>query len=654
MSNSLDLVTNGVPKVISSTDCGYCHGKKTPIENGYSLESYRSIYRDYINNTSNTNTNTNTKDVKSDLKKDKKRDKRDKVDKNDESEAIKLFNHYPNNVTLGLSTEIISPEIYEILMNKGFRRSGNFIYRPDLIRNCCRLFTIRTNLSLLKPTKEHRHTINKFINEINDIKPETVKKKVKNEKFDIFKIINTENEFIKSGRTNKFKSVLEPANFTKEKFELYKKYQSTIHTDKEEDVTERGFKNFLCSSPFTEKYLRTVHQDTKGLSKEEMIQNDKNIKYWENLNKWRDDGFEKNHKDKLEFVGPVHECYYLDDKLIAIAVLDFLPNSISSVYFIWDYSYSKLGLGTLSAIREILLTFKLNKDYYYLGYYLSDCQKMKYKSKFSGEILDLNSNKYFQLDKIEEIIKDGLLFSMDKENDNYKENFIHGLPKLYDAKKDGEFINNSEFLYGFKAMNANKEKINKIFGKLNDKINNFFQKFGLDIKLKEQDDFKIWEDVDNSFDKYKVFSLPKVSPGLISLQQMYDEILPKLLDEEDEDESYSESETGSEGSETGSETGSDSGSETGSEAEAETETEPEIPTNNKAVKFKLFLSEIDEMIKFEINDKEINKLIIYFKYLGINEKWLNIIFNKIINNLFNLIRFFGPEVMFNFNSIIVI
>ncbi|GME75649.1 unnamed protein product [[Candida] boidinii] len=279
---------------------------------------------------------------------------------------------------------------------------------------------------------------------------------------------------------------------------------------------------------------------------------------------------------------------------------------------------------------------------------------MKYKSKFSGEILDLNSNKYFQLDKIEEIIKDGLLFSMDKENDNYKENFIHGLPKLYDAKKDGEFINNSEFLYGFKAMNANKEKINKIFGKLNDKINNFFQKFGLDIKLKEQDDFKIWEDVDNSFDKYKVFSLPKVSPGLISLQQMYDEILPKLLDEEDEDESYSESETGSEGSETGSETGSDSGSETGSEAEAETETEPEIPTNNKAVKFKLFLSEIDEMIKFEINDKEINKLIIYFKYLGINEKWLNIIFNKIINNLFNLIRFFGPEVMFNFNSIIVI
>ncbi|GMF08227.1 unnamed protein product [[Candida] boidinii] len=252
---------------------------------------------------------------------------------------------------------------------------------------------------------------------------------------------------------------------------------------------------------------------------------------------------------------------------------------------------------------------------------------------------------------------------MGKENDNHKENFIHGLPKLYDEEKDGKFINNSESLYGFKAMNANKEKINKIFGKLNDKINNFFQKFGLDIKLKEQDDFKIWEDVNSSFDKYKVFSLPKISPGLISLQQMYDEILPRLFDEEDEDESYSGSETGSDGSEgsdtgseresdTGSERESDSGSETGSEAE--TETEPEMPTNNKAVKFKLFLSEIDEMIKFEVNDKEINKLIIYFKYLGINEKWLNIIFSKIINNLFNLIRFFGPEVMFNFNSIIVI
>jgi arginyl-tRNA---protein transferase len=71
--------------------------------------------------------------------------------------------------------------------------------------------------------------------------------------------------------------------------------------------------------------------------------------------------------------GSYHQCYYLDDKLIAVAVLDILPRFISSVYFMYDPDYSFLGLGKYSALREIALTNELRENgreemmYYYMG-----------------------------------------------------------------------------------------------------------------------------------------------------------------------------------------------------------------------------------------------------------------------------------------------
>ena len=40
-----------------------------------------------------------------------------------------------------------------------------------------------------------------------------------------------------------------PAKATPETFELYKKYQVSVHNDKPEKVTMRGFSRFLCDSP---------------------------------------------------------------------------------------------------------------------------------------------------------------------------------------------------------------------------------------------------------------------------------------------------------------------------------------------------------------------------------------------------------------------
>jgi arginine-tRNA-protein transferase len=65
--------------------------------------------------------------------------------------------------------------------------------------------------------------------------------------------------------------------------------------------------------------------------------------------------------------------YRLDGQLIAVAVLDVLPNCVSSVYFMYDPAYSFLSLGKYSALREIALTQefqeKVSRDlhWYYMG-----------------------------------------------------------------------------------------------------------------------------------------------------------------------------------------------------------------------------------------------------------------------------------------------
>jgi hypothetical protein len=67
-------------------------------------------------------------------------------------------------------------------------------------------------------------------------------------------------------------------------------------------------------------------------------------------------------KSPLHSHGSHHVLYRLDGKIIAIAVLDLLPNAVSSVYFIWDPDYAGLSLGKLSALREAQMVREMQKD----------------------------------------------------------------------------------------------------------------------------------------------------------------------------------------------------------------------------------------------------------------------------------------------------
>ncbi|XP_039726747.1 arginyl-tRNA--protein transferase 1 isoform X5 [Pteropus medius] len=133
-----------------------------------------------------------------------------------------------------------------------------------------------------------------------------------------------------------------------ESFQVYKRYQMVIHKQPPDKPTVSQFTRFLCSSPLEA----------------------------ENPPNGPACGY-----------GSFHQQYWLDGKIIAVGVIDILPYCVSSVYLYYDPDYSFLSLGVYSALREIAFTRQLHEktsqlSYYYMGFYIHSCPKMKYKGHY--------------------------------------------------------------------------------------------------------------------------------------------------------------------------------------------------------------------------------------------------------------------------------
>ena len=96
---------------------------------------------------------------------------------------------------------------------------------------------------------------------------------------------------------------------------------------------------------------------------------------------------------KWVYEEPYHQQYLIDGKIVCVGVLDILPNCVSSVYFYYDPDYSFLSLGTLSSLFEISYVRKLSNSwnpklyFYYMGFYIHSCPKMRYKSQYHPSFL---------------------------------------------------------------------------------------------------------------------------------------------------------------------------------------------------------------------------------------------------------------------------
>jgi len=69
-------------------------------------------------------------------------------------------------------------------------------------------------------------------------------------------------------------------------------------------------------------------------------------------------------------------------RLVAVGICDLLEDALSSVYCYYDASQPKRGLGTYTVLYELAYAKQQSLRYYYLGYYVRDCQAMRYKAAF--------------------------------------------------------------------------------------------------------------------------------------------------------------------------------------------------------------------------------------------------------------------------------
>uniref|UniRef100_A0A673NFF0 Arginyl-tRNA--protein transferase 1 n=1 Tax=Sinocyclocheilus rhinocerous TaxID=307959 RepID=A0A673NFF0_9TELE len=336
--------------------------------------------------------------------------------------------HENGNFSHGMWSHTMTVQDYQDLIDRGWRRSGKYVYKPLMNKTCCPQYTIRCHALNFHPSKTHKKTlkkVNRFLSKGEmpvERHDEGLEGEMsaslesrrdffqKHEKKSVFLILgkgadpsrplcqkakdmrkerqlqkeqqkqqeaesssvnpvpskSSSNqpksleefitEFLPNDPLHRLEVRLVPVSFEDPDFlvsyeqsaALYARYQTTVHGDSLYECGESEFKRFLCDSP--------LEAETAP------------------------DGPDVGY-------GSFHQQYWLDGRIVAVGVLDILPSCVSSVYLYYHPEFSSLSLGTYSALREIAFTRQLQQQspklaYYYLGFYVHSCPKMRYKGQY--------------------------------------------------------------------------------------------------------------------------------------------------------------------------------------------------------------------------------------------------------------------------------
>ncbi|TDG49391.1 hypothetical protein AWZ03_004259 [Drosophila navojoa] len=362
----------------------------------------------------------------------------------------------------GMHAYRLACEDYQDLIDRGWRRCGNYCYKPQNDKTCCPCYTIKCDALEFKLSKSNKRILrrmNKFLRDgkrepneqahspgqpkngdgddvdvsgsANESQPQLPDKKpsVLNVEH-VEDLVQAHVEQIKTTNTiqvsgdpsasllanNKIKTLAPNLNPPRKKAKQMRieRRQAKLGVPHEQPqpqpkIQEKTLKDFLSAPKETDKHqlkLRLVNVDGEEFKRtlpqsfelyqkyQIVIHHDppKNMKaYQEHL---QHSPLKHKKIDDLPNVGygSFHQQYWLDTKLIAVGVIDILPGSVSSVYFFYDPDYSFLSLGTYGSLREIDLVQTLAErvpalKYYYMGFYIHSCPKMRYKGKLSASYL---------------------------------------------------------------------------------------------------------------------------------------------------------------------------------------------------------------------------------------------------------------------------
>ncbi|SJX65256.1 related to arginine-tRNA-protein transferase [Sporisorium reilianum f. sp. reilianum] len=316
---------------------------------------------------------------------------------------------HKSSKSYGIWAHRLSPYHYQHLIDRGWRRSGDYIYKPDLLRTCCAQIPIRLDARDFRPNKSHRRALTNLLFRVRQTKQKPAKWKGRWSRQRDWDLEDRWAEIVPSTAdqgaaststltwadkvagpiTHKLQVRLGLAATSDEKYQLFRKYQATIHGESEKDISsEHGFRRFLVDTSLALTWPSTGEPLTPAQEAQ-----------------WRAKSLDPANLPQELPYGCYHQEYRLDDKLIGVGVLDVLPNCVSSVYVFYDPEYKDWQLGKVSALQEIALTKRLDRlgamadiSCYYMGFYIHTCQKMKYKAEYRpSQVLDCDTNTWRHL-----------------------------------------------------------------------------------------------------------------------------------------------------------------------------------------------------------------------------------------------------------------
>jgi len=75
------------------------------------------------------------------------------------------------------------------------------------------------------------------------------------------------------------------------------------------------------------------------------------------------------------------------DRLLAVALIDLLPNAVSAVYCYYDPDQRQRGLGVSSVLHHIALARRRGASFVYLGFWVRDNASLAYKARYKPHAL---------------------------------------------------------------------------------------------------------------------------------------------------------------------------------------------------------------------------------------------------------------------------
>lgn len=192
------------------------------------------------------------------------------------------------------AAEVVDAELYRTLLDNRFRRNGSMFYAP-MCPGCTACQPIRVAVEGYLPRRDQRRIWRR----------------------------NTDLTFVWQDR-----------GCDDERLTLWRKYQSAIHDDHNDERPDR----FLT--------------DDEGIP-----------------------GGELHARDA-------------EGRLVGVALCDVIGDAWSSVYCYWDPAQRSRGLGTVLAMAEIATARDQGLRWWYPGFWVAGCAKMTYKARFGpAEVL---------------------------------------------------------------------------------------------------------------------------------------------------------------------------------------------------------------------------------------------------------------------------